>query len=335
MNVLLTSVGRRNYMVQYFKQIIGNDGKVVATNSSQYAAGMAGADAAFVSPLIYQDEYIPFLLELCRKESITLLVSLFDIDLPILSAHKKEFENLGVTVAVSDETVLDICNDKWQMCRFLREQQLPVPETFLDMTAETGWKALLSGGKSLLIKPRWGMGSLDIYEADTEEEARVFYSKAARNLEKSYLRFEAEKDPSHAILIQEKLEGAEYGMDVINDLNGQYQTTIVRRKIAMRSGETDIAEIVDAPQLQQLGEQISRALGHVGCLDMDVIVNDKGNYIIDMNARFGGGYPFSHIAGADIPKALLCWCRGEKAPSECFEVRIGTIGFKDIRLLAV
>jgi len=83
--------------------------------------------------------------------------------------------------------------------------------------------------------------------------------------------------------------------------------TIIKRKIASRGGETDIAITVNSPELSALGERIANNLGHVANLDVDLILSDKGPYVIDMNPRFGGGYPFSHLAGINLPAAIITW----------------------------
>ena len=155
------------------------------------------------------------------------------------------------------------------------------------------------------------MGSLNIFETESREELEVLYNKAKKNLEKSYLKFESEADMDRALLIQEKISGKEYGLDIFNDLNGNYIFTTVKEKIAMRSGETDIARIVDNEYLSVLGEKIGKTLAHIGNLDMDVIIKEDAAYIIDMNARFGGGYPFTHNAGVNELEAIIRYCRGE------------------------
>jgi carbamoyl-phosphate synthase large subunit len=86
----------------------------------------------------------------------------------------------------------------------------------------------------------------------------------------------------------------------------------VRRKLRQRAGQTDRAESVRHEQLEAIGEEIGRHLGHIGLLDCDAIVNASGCYILDINPRIGGGYPFSHLAGANIPAALVAWMRGEE-----------------------
>ena len=80
MNVLLTSVGRRAYMVKYFKEALGEQGQVHVCNSDDLTVAFHYADKAVIAPLIYSDDYIPFLLRYCKENDIKILVSLFDID---------------------------------------------------------------------------------------------------------------------------------------------------------------------------------------------------------------------------------------------------------------
>lgn len=334
MNVLLTSVGRRSYLVEYFKKAVGEDGNVVVTNSAVSQA-WAAADKAFVSPVIYEEGYIPFLLDLCRKEEIGVLVSLFDIDLPVLAAHRKEFEEIGTVVVVSDPEVIEICNDKWKTYEFLLKNGFSAPRTYLGL--DEAKQGILSGEISwpVMVKPRWGMGSLALYRADNLKELEVFYEKTRKNIGETYLRYEAVQAPKACVLIQECLMGQEYGMDVINDLSGSYQNAVQKRKDAMRSGETDSAETVEIPALRAIGEKISGLLKHRGNLDMDLFEKDGEFYVLEMNARFGGGYPFSHMAGVNLPQAIVNWSRGLTSDRSLLEAKTGIKGYKDIRMVCL
>ena len=118
MNILLTSAGRRTYMADYFKQALRGEGLVFVSNSVMSPALRHG-DGWFLTPLIHDEEYIPFLLEKCRALEIGLLVSLFDIDLPVLAAHRADFAAAGTLVAVSDPDTIACCNDKYEMYRTL------------------------------------------------------------------------------------------------------------------------------------------------------------------------------------------------------------------------
>ena len=311
MNILLTSVGRRAYIIDYLRDIykdLGLSGNIVATNSDMNTTAMSVADKAFESPLIYDKEYIPFLLDLCRNEKIDILISLFDIDLMILAKNKAEFEALGVKVIVSNEDVINICNDKFEMLEYLKKINMPVPETYLDLDKALEYADF--DKKTYILKPRWGMGSLSIFEAENKKELEVLYEKAKKSIQKSYLRFESNADMNRAILIQEKIKGDEFGLDIFNNLEGENLSVTVKRKYAMRSGETDIADVIKNSELKAVGKKIAKSLSHIGNLDMDILLSDGKAYIIDMNARFGGGYPFTHNAGVNELEAIIRLCGG-------------------------
>lgn len=333
MNILLTSVGRRSYLVTYFKKVLGKEGEVHVANSSDISPAFLVADYHVVSPLIYDKNYIPFLKKYCVENHIKAIISLFDIDLPVLAKHKQEFDQLGVKVIVSCEEVIDICNDKWKTYQYMSSQGFLLPKTFISIT--DAFEALAEGGIQypVIVKPRWGMASIGVYEAENQQELKLLYEKAVSSIKKSYLHFESEKEINQAVLIQEKLVGQEFGLDVINDLSGNYQNTIVKKKLAMRAGETDCAEVVDNVQLSILGKRISEALKHIANLDVDVFVNGEKAYILEMNARFGGGYPFSHMAGVDLPGAIVKWLKNETVPSSMLEATMGVRCQKDLQLV--
>lgn len=189
----------------------------------------------------------------------------------------------------------------------------------------------------VILKPRWGMGSIGIYKADNFEELEVFYKKISREIFSTYLKYESLIDVDHAILIQEMIVGQEYGLDIINDLDGNYQNTIVKKKVAMRSGETDCAETVDFSELKLIGEKISKSLKHVANLDCDAFVTvDNAVYVLELNARFGGGYPFSHLAGVNLPKAIVKWLKNEIVDiNELLIAKPNVYGQKDINIVRI
>ena len=356
MNILLTSAGRRTYMVDYFKQALHGTGLVFAANS-QMSPALSRADGFFLTPIIYSEEYIPFLLEKCRQERISLIVSLFDIDLPVLAKHRGLFEEAGVRLALSDPEMLEICSDKKEMGEVLNAAGIRTPRTFT--SPEDALAAVGQGSVSwpLFVKPRFGMGSIGVLRAEDRTELLGAFSICRRAVTDSYLKYESEAAPDEAVLIQEFAGGTEYGLDLICDLDGNYVNTIIRRKCAMRSGETDEAVILGEEDpgywdLMLTGQRLADCLKPRGLIDVDVLyrAEDPGNghgpdrsqnsggpdlaedpCVIDINARFGGGYPFSHLAGADVPGAYVLWAQGRKAEGDvlCRAVP-GIHGYKDI-----
>lgn len=331
MNILFTSVGRRTYLVEYFKKEIGN-GEIHVANSSNISPAFGVADQCVVSPLIYDENYIPFLLEYCQNNYIDVLISLFDIDLMVLAKNKSKFEEIGVKVIVSDEDVVSRCNDKWYTYNFLKNNGFHVPQTYIDLQEAI---IALEKGEILypvIIKPRWGMGSISVYKANNRLELEVLYNKIQTEIFDTYLKYESRENMEACVVIQQMLPGQEYGLDIINDLEGRYQATIVKKKIAMRSGETDCAVTIKNTEIEEAGRVLSERMKHIGNLDVDVFVDGKDIYILEMNARFGGGYPFSHVAGVNLPKAIIEWAKGSQISKECFAYKEIMVQ-KDIRLV--
>lgn len=303
MNILFTSIGRRSYMIDYFKNnLTVNDNVFAVNNELTYA--LQKADKYAICPSIYDNQYIPFLLEYCQENQVNALISLFDIDLPILAKNKKKFDEINVKLILSDEAFIEICNDKWESYKFLKDNDFNVPITFLSIDSfleEINQKVTYP----IVLKPRFGMGSIGIEIAYDEEELYFFYKKIRRVIESSYLKYESALDLDHCILIQQKLEGIEYGLDVHNSFNGEHIITVPKKKVAMRAGETDIAEIVKDSDLIQLGEKLAKVTRHIANLDVDIFKVKNKFYVLEMNARFGGQYPFSHVAGADFTKVII------------------------------
>ena len=174
------------------------------------------------------------------------------------------------------------------------------------------------------------MGSLEIFTADNEEELMIFYKKIRRNILNSYLKYEAQQDLEKSVIIQEKIIGQEYGCDVINDLNGNYQSTVIRKKIAMRAGETDVAEIVENEDILRMTRKLAENTKHIANLDIDILEKEGNFYLLEMNARFGGGYPFSHIAGVNLPYAIVRWALGLSVKKDLLSAQVGVQGQKDL-----
>ena len=138
------------------------------------------------------------------------------------------------------------------------------------------------------------------------------------------------------ILIQEKLTGNEFGLDVMNDLEGNHVAVSVKRKLAMRGGETDKAITVDLPEVREMGAIIGRNLRHIGNLDVDIMQRANGDYcVLELNPRFGGGYPFSYEAGVNMPKAIIQWLKGETVDPKILQPVYGKMFAKNDYLVEV
>lgn len=335
MNILFTCAGRRNYLINYFKEALKGEGKVFATDMQLTAPALVDADIAIQVPAIYSQEYIPSLLRIVKENDINCVISLNDLELPILSEAKDQIESLGAKVIVADEHAIKIAFDKWETVKFLEANGLKSPKTYIDF--EEARKAIESGGLKfpLVIKPRWGSASIGIDFPETMEELELAYKLQNIRLKRTILAEASKEDIDHAILIQEKIPGKEYGMDVLNDFEGNYVGTFVREKIQMRSGETDKAISVIDKRFEQVGKIIGDNLKHIGNLDCDVFEHNGELYVLELNPRFGGGYPFSHEAGNNTAAIYIEWLKGNKDIAQHSNYKEGIMFSKCDRLLKV
>lgn len=317
-------------MIHYFREALEGNGAVFAGNS-MLTYSMLQADHHVITPEINDPNYIDFLLDYSIRNQIQAIVPLFDVDLPVLSRNKSRFTASGISVLVSDEEIVNICRDKWLTARFCRENNIRYPQTYISYAELL---SDISSGKidfPLIVKPRWGMGSTAICQADDMQELEVYNKKVKKEIFETYLKFESAGKEDQCVLFQEKISGVEYGLDILNDLNGRFITTVSKRKIAMRAGETDVAEIVCNELFSGSDRKIADALKHIGNLDVDCILMENGAIcVLEMNGRFGGQYPFSHLAGVDFPRQIIKWLCGGETDRSLLTPVIGTIGCKDL-----
>lgn len=304
-NILFTCAGRRNYLINYFKAALGINGKVIAVDKQNFVSSLAQADIAIQVPSIYDKLYIDKLLEIIKLHKVTVLISLNDLELPILSKNRNIFEDNGVKMLVSNQDVIEVCFDKWKTHKFLKKIGLNTPKTLISLSKAV---KLIENGMlkfPLVLKPRWGSGSFGIEFTESLEELDLSYRLLKIKLEKTHIQ-----QGENCVLIQEKLKGLEYGVDVVNDFKGDFFGVFARKKFLMRSGETNSAMSVIDERFNLIGEKIGGSLGHIGIMDCDFFMDNDKIYVLELNPRFGGGYPFSHEAGINIPAIYLEWLNG-------------------------
>nr|WP_321234812.1 ATP-grasp domain-containing protein [uncultured Psychroserpens sp.] len=334
-NILFTCAGRRNYLINYFKEALNNQGRIVAADMSLSAPAMVDADLAIIVPSIYDDHYIDALKNIIIEHQITAVISLNDLELPILSKYKSEIEKTGAKVIISNERVIDIAFDKIETFNFLKDIGLKTPQTYT--TLEDTRLAIKNGALEfpLVVKPRWGSASIGIDFPETDEELDLAFKLQQIKLKKSILNTASSHDFDNAILIQQKMDGKEYGMDIVNDFEGNYYGTFVREKVNMRSGETDKAMSIIDKRFDAVGATLSKHLKHVGSLDCDVFIANNELYVLELNPRFGGGYPFSHEAGINTAAIYIEWLKGNTSVDEFNQYVAGKLFSKCDRMLEI
>lgn len=334
MNILFTCAGRRTYLLKYFRENLETGDKIIATDMQLSAPALQAADVKVQVPAVYADNYIDITLNICKEHNVDMLISLNDLELPILADNKERFESMGVKLIVSSPEVIDICFDKYKTAQWVESIGLNAPKTYVRLADA---KAALARGEisfPLFMKPRWGSGSIGLETIEDIEELDIYYHLLLKKIKKTILATASVGD--EYIMIQEKLTGSEFGLDVMNDLYGNHVAVSVKQKLAMRAGETDKAITCDLPIVREMGQKIGENLKHIGNLDVDIMQRANGDYcVLELNPRFGGGYPFSYEAGVNMPKAIINWVKGKAVDARILQPEYGKMFAKNDYLVKV
>lgn len=290
LNILITSVGRRNLLLEYIKKELNGLGKLIATDCSKFAPALYMADKYYIVPEINDQNYIDTILSICKEEEVTAIFSLIDPELSLISKYSTEFRDIGVFPVVSPYEVCEMFFDKYSTSLFCKKNGYLCPKTYI--TFQDFEKALENKELNfpVLIKPRRGSASLNINKAENIVQAKCLVD------------FSEDK----GIIIQEFLKGKELGIDVYVDLISKEVISIfVKEKVAMRAGETDKAKSIKSTTLFEIVSDFVKKAGLVGPIDMDIIEYEGKYYILEVNPRFGGGYPLAYECGVNFPKYLI------------------------------
>ncbi|MEH7251324.1 ATP-grasp domain-containing protein, partial [Neobacillus niacini] len=301
MNILISSVGRRVQLINYFKNELSKvNGKVLAIDCDPTAPALYHADFFEIVPRIDHPEYKNIIKNLCKKYEIKGVLSLIDPELPILSGMKEEFAEDDVHLIVAEKEVIDICYDKYLTYKFLKEHGLPAVPTYAELNEVI---EDLNNGKisfPLILKPKNGSGSNGVRKVTNSNDLQIHW--------------EGNRD----LIAQPFMEGSEYCVECYIDLITNQTTSLFsKRKINMRAGETDKSIAIKDPVLNELTDQLIETLRPAGPVDIDFFKTKEGYVISEINPRFGGGYPYAYEMGQNFIENIINNLKG--IPNQPFE----------------
>jgi len=291
-NVLVTSASRKVSLIKSFKKAIELEGggKIIAVDINPLSAALYHADLAFLVPKSSDDNFIPKILELCKKEGINLVVPTRDEELRIFAGNKDKFEDIGTKVMVSDPKVIDVCNDKLEFIRFCKKNDLLVPKTFhINQINENNLNF------PLFVRNRFGKGSKNAFKIRNKKELEFFTSQL--------------DEP----ILQEYCKDREYTIDLFSDFDGNVISVVPRERIYVLGGESFISKTYKNRKLMKDNIQLAEELNLIGHNTIQCFFDgDKKTKFIEVNPRYGGGANLGFEAGANTPLFLIQLIKGKK-----------------------
>lgn len=297
MNLLILSPGRRVEIVEYFKETFHAAGRKVYTlDMSPYAPALYSGDEFFRidKDFNHLDQYIAHILEICEEKNISVILTLIDPELVLLSDYKELFESKGIKLILCDLKFIKQTFDKFGFYN-----------TYKDIIKLVDTVGSYEDAVARLESRVW---SFPLFAKLRDGSASIGIKKIS-----NYSDFESVKEEKKYIY-QPFIDGSEYGVDAYFDMiTGELVSVFMKKKIAMRAGETDKAVSVKSEKVLDEVKKLTNIKGLYGPIDVDVFVSKSGEvFINEINPRFGGGHPHAYGCGVNFMKLILNNLEGKK-----------------------
>jgi carbamoyl-phosphate synthase large subunit len=305
--VLFTCVGQRVDIVDAFRRA---GATTVAADVNPLAPALYHADRHALVPRIEEDDYVPALCALVDEHDVRLVAPLTDLDQVTLAQARDE---LSALVLLPDAEIVERLGDKYLAHLLFEELGIASPPTWLPNGVPD------DASFPLLVKARRGFGSRHIYRAEDRAQLGFFLGYT----------------PVDSI-VQARLAGEEFSIDVFCDLDGRCLNAIPRTMIESKGGESIKGMSIRDEPLIELARDVAEKLRLVGPANIQCFREEDGSHLVtDINPRFGGGFPLPLAAGGRYPELALALARGERPEPRLGDFREGilmTRFFSDLSL---
>lgn len=252
-------------------------------------------------PGFEEPEYIPAILEVCKKDRIDIVLPVHQEDLIEIARNKEAIEAAGFRLPIPAYTLIDLAIDKYRMFKLARDLSLAVPETHL-LTEINPSDLGRSIDLPVLVKLRRSTGQRGQKKVGSvaEFEAHI----------RSLLGAHAEDD----IIVQEFIPGtvrdAMYTVGLLYDHRHHLKACIPLKKIRSKpyTGGTAICTVAEnRADVREMATKLMGAFSEwEGIADVEIKVDPEGKpRFIEVNPRPWGSIYGSYVAGVDLPALWL------------------------------
>lgn len=303
MNVLISSAGRRTSLTRAFMEAVADEGKVIAADADMLAPALRVADEGVVVPRLDDPAFVDAVLALCAQHEVRMIVPTIDTELSVYAAHRPQFEERGVTALVSSLDLIEVTSSKRRTEEVFGGRGIRTPRSW--PVSEIGDVAALPD--RVFVKPDRGSASAHTHDLTRQDLASVLATVP---------------DP----IVQERIDAVELTVDALLDRDGRPIHFVPRIRLKTVGGESvQGVTMPDEPIRQWLIEvlEVVRDLGGWGPMTIQMFLTPGTPTLVEVNPRFGGGFPLGYAAGAMYPQWLLQMMRGEGVPPRLGDYRRG------------
>ena len=286
MNILITSAGRRVSLVKAFQKELKarfpHSMVFAADSSPELSAACHVADGSIKVPRVTDEQYVSYLIDTCREMEIRMIIPTIDTELEILASNREAFFEADIHLLVSDVAFISKCRNKRLIHDFFVSNGIHVAREY----EKTAYNL------PLFIKPVDGSRSVNTYIIRDQTEFRDVHFSDEKLMFLEYLDHDAYE---------------EFTCDLYYDRQHTLRCVVPRKRIEVRSGEVNKGLTVNNDLVMLIRQKLDIIPGAIGCLTSQFFRHKEtgDSYGIEINARFGGGFPLSYLAGANYPGWII------------------------------
>ena len=243
--------------------------KIIGACVSEESLGLYFCDKAYISPYADSPDFISWYADLCIKEKIDITFSGVEEIIEVLERNREALKGMKTVFVSSSRECLNIGNDKYLTCRWLKDNALNYP-LFASSDNSAEIVNLLEKTKyPLIAKPKRGKGSAGIIRINSEKDLSLV--------------------PRDNYVIQECLGDAdnEYTVGCYVNKQGDLDAMIVFRRY-LKYGTTFKAEIVQDSGITAECARICSAFHPAGPLNIQMRKHEGKAVCFELNVRFSG-----------------------------------------------
>lgn len=274
---------------------------------SPESLGLFMCDKAVISPYAHEEAFLPWLIALCNRENIQMVLTGVEENIMAISSQLARFQSETKAVFIaSDLDKLQIGQDKYLTCKWLSENGLHFPKYCLLEDEKAVEQLVAACGFPLIAKPRVGKGSNGVQKVDDRNGLKPLIGL------KDYVLQECIGE-----------ETKEYTVGCYVDKSGILRETIVMHR-KLEHGSTAMAEVVRDEAVKKEAERICEKFKPRGPLNIQMRKNDAGEAVcFELNVRFSGTTPMrTHFGFKDV-EAMVKEYLLQEPIEDCFRVREG------------
>ena len=264
-----------------------------------------------------EEAFIDKVKDICKKESIDVIVPIVTKELLKFASAKKEFEEIGTKVNVIDFEALSIANDKVKLFDFLNENGLKTPEYYavknvseiVEFTKKLGYPI-----ENVCLKQACGNGSRGIrILSENSSRYDVFFNEKPNSMFctlSEVINILSEKDVIPSMMVMEYLPGNEWGVDLIAK-NGVVSNIMCRETTVIQHSITLECITKKNNDIETFCKKVAEVLNITGNIGFDFKYDKEGkSQIIEINPRLTATVAINKASGINFPWLGVKQCLG-------------------------